>query len=98
MQIKRSTLPLISKVGKLSSTLTIPFYTCSPPSVKFWHDANVANRSEQSVTRMISDPKTGLHKFFFYFFFIYNNFARIEHGYTNSMMLIRTSVDPMLQI
>ena len=62
MQIKRSTLPLISKVGKLSSTLTIPFYTCSPPSVKFWHDANVANRSEQSVTRMISDPKTGFHK------------------------------------
>ena len=60
MQIRRSTLPLISKVGKLPSTLTIPFY--SPPSVKFWHDANVANKSEQSVTRMISDLKTGLHE------------------------------------
>ena len=57
MKIDKSTLPLISRVRKLPSSLTIPFY--SPPSVKFWH---VANEGVQSVTRMISNPESGLHE------------------------------------
>ena len=60
MRIEKSTLPLISKVHNLPSSLTIPFY--SSPLVKFWHEANVANEGVESVTRMISNPETGLHE------------------------------------
>jgi len=60
MKIEKSALPLISKVHNLPSSLTIPFY--SPTSVKFWHEANVANEGVESVTRMISNSETGFHE------------------------------------
>ena len=59
-------------------------------------DASVVIVPRQESLLMIQ-PVTKLHQkhwriiaiFLFFIFFIYNNFAYIEHGYTNSMMLIQ---------
>ena len=55
--------PLVSRVRSVPSRITIPFY--SPPSVQFWHHATIPESETphaNSITRMYSDPQTGLHE------------------------------------
>jgi hypothetical protein len=60
LKLDEEKYPLISRVKHIPSIITIPFY--SPPSVKFWHGATTPESEINSITRMYSDPQTGLHE------------------------------------
>ena len=61
LRIKSTDLPLPARVNELPAMFTVKFY--SPPDVVFWHQAREFSRLEdQQVTRMTSDPDTGLRQ------------------------------------
>ena len=56
-----STLPLPSTINQIPGSVAIPFY--SPPLVKFWHCAEVAELPDRRYdTRMVSNPDSGIHE------------------------------------
>ena len=61
LKLAKEQYPLVSKVNHLPSKVTIAFY--SPPNVRFWHSVILSTSSmANSMTRMNSDPHTGLHE------------------------------------
>ena len=60
LKLDEERYPLISSIKRIPSIITIPFY--SPPSVKFWHHATTPESDINPITRMHSDPQTGLHE------------------------------------
>ena len=63
LKLEEEKYPLVSRVNSLPSIIIIPFY--SPPSVQFWHHATTPESETpdaNSITRMYSDPQTGLHE------------------------------------
>ena len=63
LKLDEERYPLISRVDRLPTKITIPFY--SPPNVQFWHSAKSLESEAADanpITRMYSDPQTGLHE------------------------------------
>lgn len=63
LKLDEQKYPLISKVKSIPSIITVTFF--SPPTVQFWHHATTTeseNSGANSITRMYSDPQTGLHE------------------------------------
>ena len=60
LKLDEEKYPLISRIKSIPSTITISFY--SLPSIQFWHHATTPESETPGVTRMYSDPQTGLHE------------------------------------
>ena len=61
LTINSSDVPLQSRANHVPATCTIRFY--SPPGVLFWHHCKESSQLQaKKVTRMTSNPDTGLHE------------------------------------